>query len=214
MPGTPTITAIRTTKRDPGRASIDVNGKVAATLNHKLLDGLGIGVGDVWTDALAAKVADVVKYDKALRDAMRRLNRRAMSTQQLSRKLAELDHEPAIIQRVCARLTELSVLNDAEYGRALIREINLRKPAGPRLLRAKLSQRGLDRKLIDELLREVEAEPTTDRVADARKLAEAKLRSMSRLDPLVRKRRLWGALARRGFDPDTIEAALDGMTDE
>src|SRR5258705_210024 len=58
-----------------------------------------------------------------------------------------------------------------------------------------------------------EAAGKTDMVGEARRLAEKKLRSagLQRCDPVARKRRLWGALARRGFDFDTIEAAMKGL---
>ena len=68
-------------------------------------------------------------------------------------------------------------------------------------------QRGLDHELIDRLLDELA--PTSEQAAEGTaELARKKLRTMTRLDPNTRKRRLWSMLARRGFDSDTIRSAL------
>jgi len=202
------ISAFSPTKRDPQRVMIRVDGKVVATLYRKLLEGLDLHIGQEWTPALEARVEQEAAYDKALRAAMNRLNRRMMSRRDLARKLKDLEHDTAVVQRVCDRLEELELLNDAAYGAALIRSTNARKPAGPALLRAKLMQKGLDRQLIDKLLSD-HAGDTNEQVAQARQLIESKLRSMQRLEPQVRQRRLWGMLARRGYNSDVIRDAMD-----
>jgi len=206
------ITAITPSRRQPQRVVIRVEGRSIATLPHALVASLGLKVGDAWSEALAKRVAQAATYDKALRAAMRRLDRRAMSTRQLADKLRTLGFEPSIIEQVTARLTELGALNDRAYGEALIREIQRGKPAGPRLLRAKLAQKGLDRALIDELLAEAAADD--DPVACARSLAQRRLTALSRYDVPTRRRRLWGLLARRGFDSDVIEQALTDLFED
>ncbi len=200
------ITAITPSRKHPQRASIKVNGRYIASLSHTLIEQLELKVGTPWDDALAQRVADAAAYDKALRAAMRRLDRRAMSTRQLADKLRTLGFDPAIITRVTDRLTDLNALNDRAYGEALIREIQRGKPAGPRLLRIKLAQKGLSRELIDELIADTAGDD--DPVARARQFAQRKLTSLARYDATTRKRRLWGALARRGFTGDVIENAL------
>ena len=200
-----TITAITPTK-DPGRASIKVDRRRVATLRDSLIADLGLTVGEVWDDDLASRVAEAQQYDKALRDAMNRLNRRALSTTQLADALRRTGFSETITQRALDRLSELNVLDDESLGRALIEEILARKPAGPRLLRQKLMQRGLDRNLADRLADEAGHE--RDEVAEAATLAAGRLETMRSLDEATRRRRLWSMLGRRGFDPETIEAAL------
>src|SRR5690554_4656520 len=115
------ITAITPSRRQPQRVVIRVEGRSIATLPHALVASLGLKVGDAWSEALAKRVAQAATYDKALRAAMRRLDRRAMSTRQLADKLRTLGFEPSVIEQVTARLTELGALNDRAYGEALIR---------------------------------------------------------------------------------------------
>ncbi len=70
----------------------------------------------------------------------------------------------------------------------------------------------MDNALIDRLLDELT--PSSQQVdEDVAAFARKKLLSMQRLDPEVRKRRIWSMLARRGFEPDTIRSALAGLAD-
>lgn len=203
------VTAVRSTKRDPMRVTVRVAGRVVVTLPREQADELGIGEGVEWTAALAEQTDQAAAMDKAKRDALSRLNRRALSRRELARKLRDKGHADAAIEPVLDRLTEVGLLDDAAFGRALIRELRARKPAGPRLLKSKLFQKGLDGKLIDELI--AEASQDNDDVAAATRLARQRARSLERYDEKTRTRRLWGMLARRGFDTDVIRQALDAL---
>ena len=177
----------------------------------KLIADLGLAVGVRWDDALAGRVADAERYDKALSAAMTRLNRRAMSTKQIVQKLSHLGHDELVVGRVIDRLTELSVLDDEALGGSLIRAANARRPAGPRLLRAKLHQRGIPQAIVDRLLAVADADPA-HAIARALELARKKHRALDpQLHPATRARRLWGLLARRGFEAETIRDALQQL---
>ncbi len=206
------ITAIKPTQRNPGRLTVRVGRKVVATLPLGKIETLGLQVGQIWNDALAAKVAQAAVYDKALRQAMNRLNRRAMSRRDLDKKLKELEYDAPVREQVLDRLTELNYLDDEAYGRALVESTLRRKPAGPQLLRQKLYQKGLDRSLIEKLVGE--ATDAQDLAPGAVELARKKLQSMQRLDAETRRRRVYGLLARRGFNPDTISSVMSELEDE
>ncbi len=200
------ITALAPSRRDPDRVTIKVSGKPVANLSANLVAEMKLAVDQPWSEALAAQVAAAVEYDQAMREAMRRLGRRPLSTQQLRQYLTQRGHGERAVQRAVGRLMELGLLDDAAFGRELIRQTIARKAAGPRLLRTKLIQQGLDRSMVEDLL--AETTPTEAPLEQAIELARKKLRSLARLDPAVRTRRLWGLLARRGYDPDTIQAVL------
>ena len=230
--GGPRVSALRPTNRDPLRFTVKVDGKAVGTLSQKLIDDLRITIGSPYTPELAAALADAVVYDKAFRAATRRLARRAMSSGMIRQKLRtpprrrppkpgdtrkprEPDPIPSaeVIDQVIARLTELDLLDDRAFGQALIRDLTRSKPAGPMLLKQKLYAKGLDAKLIDELVAEATADP--DEQADgATSFAEKKIRSMRHLDADTIKRRLYGQLARRGFTPDAIRTAMDAVLRE
>jgi regulatory protein len=206
------ITSIKPTQRDPKRVMVRVGRKVVATLAHSKVVEMGLHVGQVWDDALAEQVGHAAVFDKALKQAMNRLNRRAMSRHDLDFKLKKLDYAQAVRERVLDRLTEMGFLDDEAYGRALIDATMRRKPAGPQLLRQKLFQKGIDRSLIERLVGE--ATDAQDLAPGAVELARKKLRTMQRFDLQTRKRRLYGLLARRGFNPDTISSVMAELSDE
>ena len=208
----PHITAIKPTQRDPGRYTIRVDRKVVATLPIRRIEELGLATGQNWDDALAVKVAQAAVFDKALRQAMNRLNRRAMSRRDLGRKLKDLDYDAAVCEQVLDHLTEKGYLDDQAFGRALIDATLRRKPAGPQLLRQKLYQKGLNTSLIEKLVSE--ATDAQDLAPGAVELARKKLRTLQRVNPETRRRRLYGLLARRGFNPDTISSVMSELADE
>jgi regulatory protein len=214
------ITAIKPTQRDANRATIRVGvrgkaGKVVATLNQRRINELGLEVGLAWDEALAGRVADTAAVDKALRQAMNRLSRRPMSRRNLDRKLRDLEHPEPVRRQVLERLDELGLMDDEALGRALIRDAQLRKPAGPAFLKKKLFDKGLDHALIDKLVAEATSDDDQQRDA-ALKLARSKAGagSMARLDPQARHRRLYGQLARRGFTPDIIRDVMEQLRAE
>ena len=188
-----------------------VDGKPVVTLSLNLIGELGLAVDQPWDDHMAAKTHAAADYDRAYRAATTRLNRRQLSTHQLSQKLTQLGFSALVLDRVIARLTDIGFLNDHALGQVMIQSIMSRKPAGPRFVRAKLRQRGLPADLVDRLIQETTADPQTA-VDQALDLARSRLKTMSaNLAPAVCHRRLWGLLARRGFDGDTIEQALSQL---
>jgi len=216
------VLEIRPTQRDANRATVRVGlskrkadgtkrkGRVVATLTTRIIADLDLRVGQAWTDQLARQVEGGVGFDKAMRAAMNRLSRRAMSGWMLRDKLRTLGHEAVVIDAVLDRLAELELLDDEQFGRALVRDTMARKPAGPALLKQKLFQKGIRGSLADKLIAEATAD--TDAQQDAAtEFARKKARTMSSLDKVTRERRLYGQLARRGFSPDTIRNAMQAV---
>ncbi|MEO0476498.1 MAG: regulatory protein RecX [Planctomycetota bacterium] len=211
------IVELRPTQRDVNRATVRVGVKdskkkprVVATLTARIIADMGLHVGQEWTPDLAKQVEGGVGLDKAMRAAMNRLSRRAMTGWMLRDKLKQLGHSNAVIDQVLERLAELDLLDDEQFGRALVRDAMARKPAGPALLKQKLFQKGIRGALADKLITEATADTEAQHDA-AIAFALKKAASMANLDKPTRERRLYGQLARRGFDPDTIRAAMDAV---
>jgi len=202
------ITGISASGRNPERRVVKVDGQTVVTLPVKVVSELGLRVDDVWDDALAQRVERARMNDCVRRDALRRLERRAMSRRRLADKLRQKGYADDTIAAVLDRLEQVGLLNDLDFGRALIREITRVKPAGPRLLRDRLFKAGLAESTIAQLLAEVEPSNEAGTIEQAVTLARRRLATMSGLDAPTRRRRLWGVLARRGFDPDTIEQVM------
>jgi len=172
---------------------------------------LDLAVGQPWNQTVEARIAEAVDYDKAYRYACNALARRPFSAGEMTDRITRRGHSDTAAASVVEALTERGFLDDLQYARAVVRSESSRKPAGSRLLRAKLIQKKVPAPLIQQVLAERTAEDDHDPVADARRLVEAKnrLSSFRKLDPQKQKQRLWALLARRGFEVDTIRSAID-----
>ena len=134
--------------------------------------------------------------------AMSLLNRRAYSRRGIADKLRGKGYSNETIAATCDRLEAIGVLDDERYARQLIDETRRSKPAGSRLLKQKLYQRGISSAIIDKLL----AEQTHDQNDQDELLdfARRKAESMRDLDRDKATRRLTALLIRRGFNPGTV----------
>ncbi len=205
------ITAIVCSKRDPRLATVQVDGKAVARLGVNAVSDLGLWVGQAWDAKLAATVQDAAAFDQAMRAAMGCIRRRAKSRQQLRQLLRTRGHGSAVVERVVEKLERLGLIDDRALGEAVIRSTTRQQPAGPRLLRAKLEHHGLDDSLIDALIATHEGDHAASPVEQAIQLVHQQINAHTHragADPQAIQRRLWGLLSRRGFDADTIEAAL------
>ncbi|ANM29910.1 hypothetical protein ABI59_10485 [Acidobacteria bacterium Mor1] len=201
------ITSLGATQRDSNRVSVKIDGKFVTAISARSLRELRLEVGMEVDAALLKALDEAATYDKALQKAMDRLSRRAHSRRELDLKLRRLEYETAVRERVLDRLTELGLIDDRAFAEAVVRDTAARKPAGPRLLKQKLMQKGVDGQTVDDVLADLA--PAADEQAEqALELVRKKLPSMARLDAVTRKRRLYGMLGRRGFDYEAIESAL------
>jgi SOS response regulatory protein OraA/RecX len=77
-----------------------------------------------------------------------------------------------------------------------------------------LARKGVAREVTDEAVAEVFEEEAIDEGESLDRLVQKRLRSLAKLEPAVRDRRLWSYLARRGFDSSDIRAAIERATGE
>jgi regulatory protein len=104
------------------------------------------------------------------------------------------------------RLKELDLVSDSETARAWIRDRMNFAPRGRVLLRRELLSKGVDAGVVDTALDDVLEEQDEVAVAvDTLRRAGGK---WSGLPEATARRRMWSALARRGFPPPVCREAL------
>lgn len=209
MPTADAITAIRPLSDDSNRFAVRVGRKAVATLHQEQIESLGLVVGMPFTGSLAQQLQTAAAAEAARIDAVRLLNRRPLSAGELDFRLRRKGHPPELVAAAVGRMVDKGLIDELRYARSLIELTLNRKAAGPALLKRKLFQHRINPAIIQQALAGVPASTA----ADARALAEKKLRSPSlrKLEPDKRYRRLSGMLARRGFDPGVIRQALAGL---
>jgi regulatory protein len=121
---------------------------------------------------------------------------------------------PASVDAILARLEAQGLLDDAAFARQFARSRALRAGASRRFVLAALATRGIDRRVAESAVDEVFADEGADDVTLAARAAQKRLRVLRSLAPDVRRRRLQGYLARRGFGGDAIRKALASLDDD
>ena len=193
---------------------------------------LGLYAGKELSDAEGEALAAAEIRAKLMERAVSLLALRPMSRRELLDKLCaqprpkkgkypydKLDDAPdpetlqsqreallAQAEGVADRLTDLGLLNDAEYARAVARHYAA-KGYGLRKLRDELYRRGVPREYWEDTLDEVE---TDERQID--KLARQKLREAEPTRENLK--RVSDYLARRGYGWEEISSALDRLRKE
>jgi regulatory protein len=131
--------------------------------------------------------------------ALRRLNRSAMTCQQMREYLLKRDVESVDVERVIEYLIACGFLNDYSYAESYIRSAREYKRVGPQYLRMQLKKRGIPIFIIEELVHD-----QSDDFNRAMLLAQKKLKSTQTLDSQKRWLRITGYLARKGHNSATI----------
>lgn len=208
-----TITGITEHPRKPGRYVVQVDGNEFATVAPEVLAETKTRVGVVVDDRLAARLQDASE-DTAMYDrALNLLSFRARSSRELQRRLTEKGGSRERADRVIERLRAAGLVNDADFARQLTRS-KLASGASRRRVHQELFKRGVARDVADDAVAEVsEDEGLTD--ADSiERVARKKWRTLRDLDDETKRRRLYGFLARRGFNSDDVSRVVRQLAGE
>lgn len=136
---------------------------------------------------------------------LRLLTARAHTRKELADALRRR-HVPAeAAEAVLERMTEVGLVDDTQFARSWVESRQQRRQLSRTSLRQELQRKGVDRDVLEDALGEVSRE---DEHQAARALADKKLRALRGLDPVVQRRRIAGALARRGFSGEVTGAVL------
>ncbi|KAF0959860.1 recombination regulator RecX [Rhodococcus sp. T7] len=153
---------------------------------------------------------------------LRLLTDRARSRAELSDRLAKKGYSADIAERVLDRLTEVGLVNDADFAQQWVHSRHTYSGKGKRALALELRRKGIGQEDATEALAQIDTE---DERARATELVAKKLRTVSADDRDRAVRRLVSMLARRGFPQgmafevvkeqlDRAGAETDGLFDE
>lgn len=146
--------------------------------------------------------------------ALRLLEFRARSVDELRRKLVQKGAQAAEIEDVLARLSAQKLLDDDAFARQFARAKVLGPGASRRRIILELTRKGVAPDVAGRAVEGLEENEGIDPSATIHRVAEKKWKALASLDAFTRKRRLYAVLARRGFNPDEIRSALDRLGEE
>lgn len=150
-------------------------------------------------DPLPSEVA----YDKALDRAMGLLAARSRSRWEVRDRLLRAGFDPEVVEKVEARLIELSILDDDAFAREFVERAAAGRGVALRVIAELLRSRGVDPPVLQSALEEFgESEETESE--RALRLARRRLHAYSGLPRGTASRRLASYLAQRGYEEDIV----------
>lgn len=217
LPAGARVTALRPVGEDRSRLVVRV-GKLRFGPVHSVdHDGLGLAVGGGLDPGTRAGLASAISREAARSDALLLLRTRSRSRRDLLHRLALKGHPRSDACAALDRLARVGLLDDDSLARDRAGVMADSGKAGPRAAEVKLRSLGIDGSVASRAVREAYA--GVDLADQAMDLAVRRARSYGpSLDRAARQRRLFGYLARRGYDHDicrrATEAALGGLDDD
>ena len=202
-----TITAIEVVTRDPLLRRIKIGRKTLATLPIDDVEAIGITLGEVLTDELASVLEQAVMRLHIRKAAVKLIKRRAYSRGELIKKLQTTCSNSLLIEMVVDDFCNKGAIDDEAYGRNIAISLTQRGPISQSQLKQKLCAHHISQDLAQQIAEQTLAE--NDPVEAAITFAHKRIKTMQSKPQIVITRRLWAALARRGFDSETIRIVMN-----
>lgn len=139
---------------------------------------------------------------KAKSYAYRLLAIRSRSIKEIKEKLKKKGFEERLMLEVIDYLERLGYLNDYQFASGWVNSRISTKPIGLRKLRYELKDKGIDNKIIEEVLNKLKE--NYNEYEAACDLAKSRIKRLSKVDKLKAKRRIFDYLLRRGFSYELV----------
>jgi regulatory protein len=204
----PIITAIKPQKNKK-RVNIYLDGKFAFGLNLENYVKLGLKVGQGLTEDEVEEIVIKAEFQKTLGKLLKFTTLRPRSKREVSGWLRRKKVHETIHKDLFNRLKRLDLIDDKKFARWWVEQRLTFRPRGTRALRSELYQKGIDRKIIDMVLKETDV----DEVEIAKKLLNKKMYRFKKLKKLEAKKKMSEFLARKGFSWNVINAVLKDILD-
>lgn len=136
------------------------------------------------------------------------LAQRAYTVRNLRRKLIQKGFEPVEAERALDRLQGNGLLDDQKFAVEFARQRLVVSGASVRRVEQDLVRRGISSDSAKAATRSVVSEEHVDFEGSMERLALKKLASLGDLEPRIKRRRVFGFLARKGYELDDINRTL------
>ncbi len=127
---------------------------------------------------------------------LQQLERKPRTRTELEQTLRRREVPDDAAAAVLNRLTEVGLIDDADYARQWVEQRHRSRGSSGRLLRTELHRKGIAPEDVDVAVQQLDR---AGEEAAARWLVERKLASLARYDTATRTRRLVSLLARKGY---------------
>jgi regulatory protein len=158
-----TITALTAQMKNPDRVNVFIDGTFA--LGLALTVAAGLRVGQEISQAELEKLDQHDEVHRARERVLGLLARRPYSSSEISRYLRRHQMGDEIIKNVIDDLTEAKLIDDDAFAAYWVEQRETFRPRSRLALRQELSQKGVDREVVNEALSEIDEIDAARRVA-------------------------------------------------
>ncbi|RMD90100.1 MAG: regulatory protein RecX [Calditrichaeota bacterium] len=201
------ITRLETQKKNKNRVSVFVNDEFAFGADLELIRNYGLQEGSLVTRKLVDEILLKDTKKRIKEKAFRYLAGRAHSEKELKTKLAQKGFDAKLIEEVIMELKSKNFIDDESFAFSYVRSRLIHRPAGERLLRQELWQKGIHEEIINRVLQKVFNE--TPQAELAQQLVVKLNRRYQNLEENKKRKRIYEFLIRRGFDWELVKEVVD-----
>ena len=194
------VTALRLDPRRKRRIQVYLDGELAMTVAPGVADGLA--VGDRLDEQALASLSQRQDEAEAVAQALRLISRRRRSEMELRQAWDRRGTSPQAQSAALGRLRRAGPVDDAAFATDWVENRGAFRPTSARALRSELRLKGVDEQAIGAALDGLDEDQAAYRAAQRMAQRAAGLPEQEF------RRRLGEHLARRGFDWETIRAAV------
>lgn len=199
-----TITAINSQRRNPNRYSIFIDGKFVLGIDKKTVEDMGLKVGKLIDEKDLKKITSQEELNKGQAYAFLLLSYRERSLREIRMRMRQKGYEEKLIEKVMKYLKDRNLINDKRFTR-LWAESRIKKGYGSWRIQSELEQKGVNREMADEILKDLysgidEVQVALDVVKKKRWLLKEPQRLTEHVSNLLR---------RRGFSFEVISNVVE-----
>ena len=198
------ITAISSQRRNPDRYSIFIEGEFVLGIDKKTIEDMDLRVGKLVDEKDLKKITSQEELNKAQAYALMLLGYRERSLREIKIRMRQKGYEEKLVEKVVKYLKDRNLINDKRFTQ-LWAESRIKKGYGRWRIQSELEQKGVNREIGDEILKDLYS--GIDEVQVALDLVEKK-RWVSK-EPLRLTERVSNLLRRRGFSFEVISNVVE-----
>lgn len=198
------ITAISSQRRNPNRYSIFIDGEFVLGIDKKTVEDMDLRVGKLVDEKDLKKITSQEELNKAQAYALMLLGYRERSLREIKIRMRQKGYEEKLVEKVVKYLKDRNLINDKRFTQ-LWAESRIKKGYGRWRIQSELEQKGVNREITDEILKDLYS--GIDEVQVALDLVEKK-RWVSKEPPRLTER-VSNLLRRRGFSFEVISNVVE-----
>ncbi len=200
------ITALTLQKRNRQRVNVYLDGEFAFGLARIL--AAWMQVGQTLSDEKIAQIKASDEREAAYQRAIKFLNYRFRTESEIRQHLQKHAVPENVLEDVIQRLQRAGLLDDRRFANAWVENRADLHPRSRRALAFELKQRGVDQQVIQQSLEQVDDDQA------AYQAAIRQSRKLNELDWQDFRKKMYGFLARRGFDYETSAPVVKRVWNE